>query len=209
MTIFKRGADYFLYIYQQKTQHMKMQLAKAEPKKWLELYGTMLYQYALPRVDDANVAEDLVQETFLSALKGLDGFRGEASEKNWLFTILKNKIIDHYRKKSTEQAVMSMPDLQTTDGDWFNEEGRWTENRLPKDWQAADNQTERKEIRKIINWCKEHLKKMQQMVFTLKYLEDLESDEICKVLKISSSNYWVLIHRARLQMRDCVEKNWM
>jgi len=186
-----------------------MQFAKADPKKWLELYGTMLYQYALPRVNDVIVAEDLVQDTFLAALKGLDRYRGEASEKNWLFTILKNKIIDHYRKKSTEQAVMSMPDLQKTDDSWFNEEGRWAENRLPQDWKSADDQIEQKEIRKIINWCKDHLKNIQQMVFTLKYLENLKSEEICKVLNITSSNYWVLLHRARLQMRDCVEKRWI
>lgn len=188
---------------------MEKQSSKANPQKWLELYGDMLFQYALPRVNDSVIAEDLVQDTFLSALKGLDGYKGEASEKNWLFTILKNKIIDYYRKKATEQAVMTMPDLKLMDDEWFNEEGSWAENRMPKDWQAADNPVERKEIQNIINWCKDHLKALQQTVFTLKYMEDLDSDEICKVLKISSSNYWVLIHRARLQMRDCVEKYWL
>jgi RNA polymerase sigma-70 factor (ECF subfamily) len=182
---------------------------KADSKKWFALYGTLLYQYALPRVNDSEIAEDLVQDTFLSALKGLDGFKGEASEKNWLFSILKNKIIDFYRKKATEQSVMSMPDLQLAENDWFDEEGSWAENRMPKDWHASDNPTERKEIQKIINWCKDHLKALQQHVFTLKYMEDVESEEICKVLNISSSNYWVLIHRARLQMRDCVEKYWL
>lgn len=185
---------------------MEKQAIKANPQKWLELYGDLLYKYSLPRVNDSVIAEDLVQETFLSALKGLEGYKGEASEKNWLFTILKNKIIDYYRKKATEQAVMTMPDLHVVDGEWFNEEGSWAENRMPKDWHAADNPVERKEIQKIITWCKDHLKELQQTVFTLKYMEDLDSVEICKVLNISSSNYWVLIHRARLKMRDCVEK---
>jgi len=182
---------------------------KADPQKWVENYGDMLYQYALPRVNDSVIAEDLVQETFLSALKGLEGYKGEASEKNWLFSILKNKIIDYYRKKATEQAITSMPDLKVVEDDWFNEDGRWAENKMPKDWNVSDNPAERKEIQKIINWCKDHLKNLQQHVFTLKYMEDLDSDEICKVLNISSSNYWVLIHRARLQMRDCVEKYWL
>lgn len=182
---------------------------KANPHKWLSLYGNLLYQYVLPRVNDRVIAEDLVQETFLSALKGLDGYKGEASEKNWLFTILKNKIIDHYRKKATEQAVMSMPDLNGAEDEWFTEEGGWVENKMPKDWHAAESPVERKEIQKIINWCKDHLKELQQHVFTLKYMEDLDSAEICKVLNISPSNYWVIIHRARLQMRDCVEKNWL
>ncbi len=181
----------------------------ANPKKWLQLYGDMLYQYALPRVNDPVMAEDLVQDTFLSALKGLNGYKGEASEKNWLFTILKNKIIDHYRKKATRQQVMTASDLQTTDDDWFNDDGRWAEDRKPKNWHTIEDPLERKEIQKIINGCKDHLKELQQQVFTLKYLEDLDSVEICKVLNISSSNYWVLIHRARLQMRDCVEKHWL
>ncbi len=188
---------------------MEKQAVKADPKKWVDLYGMLLYQYALPRVNDIIVAEDIVQETFLSALKALDGYRGEASEKNWLFTILKNKIIDHYRKRATEQSVMSMPDLQAVENDMFDEHGSWIENRMPKDWHAADNPLERKEIQKIINWCKDHLKALQQNVFTLKYMEDMDSTEICKVLNISSSNYWVLIHRARLQMRDCVEHYWL
>jgi RNA polymerase sigma-70 factor (ECF subfamily) len=187
---------------------MAKQAVKANPQKWLELYGDMMYQYALPRVHDSAMAEDVLQETFLSALKGLEGYKGEASEKNWLFTILKNKIIDYYRKKSSDQRVLAMPDLQVVEDDWFNENGQWAENKMPKDWRASDNLAEKKEIQKIIAWCKDHLKAIQKDVFTLKYLEDLDSDEICKVLNISSSNYWVLIHRARLQMRGCVEKYW-
>jgi len=68
------------------------------PSEWISNYADALYAYAKPRVNDAQLAEDLVQETFLSAWKARDGFKGEASEKSWLFTILKNKIIDHYRK---------------------------------------------------------------------------------------------------------------
>ncbi len=200
----------FRYFYKKSMPHTTEKMAIiANPKKWLENYGNLLYQYALPRVNDSVIAEDLIQETFLSALKGLDGYKGEASEKNWLFTILKNKIIDYYRKKATEQAVTPMPDLKMVEDDWFNEDGRWAENKIPKDWDASDNPAERKEIQKIINWCKDHLKNLQQNVFTLKYMEDLDSEEICKVLNITSSNYWVLIHRARLQMRDCVEKYWL
>jgi len=188
---------------------MEQTSPKANPEKWLSLYGDILYQYTLPRVNDTVIAEDLVQETFLSALKGLAGYKGEASEKNWLFAILKNKIIDHYRKKSTEQWLVAIPDLQAADDEWFNDEGSWSQTKTPKDWQASNTPVERKEIQKIINWCKDHLKEIQKHVFTLKYMEDLDSIEICKVLNITSSNYWVLIHRARLQMRDCVEKNWI
>ena len=181
----------------------------ADPKKWLALYGDLMYQYCLPRVNDTMAAEDLVQETFLSALKGLDTYRGEASEKNWIFAILKNKIIDHYRKKAKEQSVITASDSPFNDDKWFNEDGHWNENSMPKDWYATEDPTERKELQKIINLCKDNLRTLQQQVFILKYMEELDSDEICKVLEITASNFWVLIHRARLQMRGCVEKNWL
>ncbi len=188
---------------------MEKVIIKVNPDKWLDLYGNLLYQYALPRVNEVVIAEDLVQETFLSAIKGLSGFKGEASEKNWLFAILKNKIIDHYRKKATAQTVMTLPEINIQEDGWFNPDGRWAENKIPNDWKASDNPTERKELQKIIQWCKDHLKDLQQHVFTLKYLEELNSDEICKVLNISQSYYWVLLHRSRLQIRDCVEKHWI
>lgn len=181
---------------------MSLNPAEANPHTWIESYGDLLYQYALPRVNDPGLAEDLVQETFLSGLKGLQSYKGEASEKNWLFAILKNKIIDHFRKKSREASVVTMPDLSSVNEEWFDEKGGWIPQKTPREWPLL----EQKEIRRIINWCKDHLKNLQQHVFVLKYLEDLDSDEICKVLNISSSNYWVLIHRARLQMRECVEK---
>lgn len=182
---------------------------KAEPRRWLELYGDMLYQYALYRVSDQLTAEDLVQETFLSGLKGLGNFKGEASEKNWLFTILKNKIIDHYRKKAKEHAVTSMPDLKAVEGEWFHEDGHWLEYKRPGNWHLPGSPMEKKEFQTIILRCRDDLKSLQQYVFTLKYIEGRDSDEICKVLNITSSYYWVLMHRARLQMRDCVEMNWL
>ena len=188
---------------------MEKRTSFVNPGDWLRLYGDLLYQYALPRVSDAATAEDLVQETFLSALKAIDGYKAEASEKSWLYTILKNKIIDHYRKKSREEAFISMPDLQLAEDDWFGEEGNWNEQKIPKDWNASESPVEQKEMQQIIFWCRDHLKTVQQHVFTLKYMEDMEAAEICKVLNIAASNYWVIIHRARLQMRDCVEKYWL
>lgn len=198
-----------LYFYFKSSSLMNKNGSKPNPKKWVALYGNPMYQYVLPRVNDNIIAEDLVQETFLSALKGINRYKEEASEKTWLFSILKNKIIDYYRKKTVEQTTIPIPDLNLLEDDWFNGEGNWVENKIPREWQVNDNPMERKEIQKIINWCKDNLKALQHHVFTLKYMEDLDSVEICKVLDISPSNYWVLLHRARLQMRDCVEKNWL
>ena len=180
----------------------------ADPRQWVSLYGNMLIQYALPRVRDMVVAEDLVQDTFLSALKGLGSFKGEASEKNWLFAILRNKIADYYRGRKTEIVALEDTVPQGQDSR-FRKDGMWERNKRPQPWAEPENPAEHKEMQRIIDWCKEHLKELPKMVFVLKYLEERDSDEICKVLGISPSNYWVLIHRARLQMRECLEKHWL
>jgi RNA polymerase sigma-70 factor (TIGR02943 family) len=175
--------------------------------KWVNNYGDILYRYALPRVNDSEVAKDLVQDTFLAAWRNYENFKGEISEKNWLFTILKNKIIDHFRKSST-RLTDSLPDVGNSDS-YFDETDSWPSVSAPQDWNAhTESIIDRKEFYEVLSKCKGMLKEIQNSVFTLKYIDGLESDEICKELKITASNYWVLIHRAKLQLRACLEKNW-
>lgn len=167
----------------------------------------MLYRYALPRVNDEDTAKDLVQETFLAAWRNYENFKGEISEKNWLYTIIKNKIIDHFRKAST-RLTDRLPGIASEES-YFDENLHWTQAASPNDWSnSADEAVNRKEFYDILKNCKSKLKKIQDMVFTMKYQEDMDSEEICKALNITSSNYWVLIHRAKLQLRVCIEKNW-
>ena len=178
------------------------------PDKWVTLYADALYSYTLPRVNDAALAEDIVQETFLSAWKARDGFKGEASEKSWLFAICKNKIIDHYRKKAKD-IVQPMADKDPSDG-FFDESEHWTQEDKPGDWGLDYSKTlNNKDFYHVLETCKKKLQQIQQSVFVMKYMEDLDSAEICKALGITASNYWVLIHRAKLQLRTCLEKNWI
>lgn len=188
---------------------MQPERASLDPANWMPLYGRELYQYALSRVDHPEEAEDLLQETLLSALKGRDGYKGEASEKNWLYSILKNKIVDFYRKKAGGRKTQQLPELNSQEDHWFDEAGAWQEQSRPVDWHFTSTAVEQKELRRIIEQCKEDLKEVQRQVFILKYLEEKDADFICKVLNISASNYWVLLHRCRLQMRTCVEHHWL
>jgi RNA polymerase sigma-70 factor (TIGR02943 family) len=188
---------------------MLKQTISLNPAKWVHLYGQDLFQYTLARVDSRNDAEDILQETLLSALKGREGFKGEASEKNWLFSILKNKIVDHYRKKARSRNTQSLPDLTNDENSWFNEEGGWYATTRPSDWEFGQTSAEKKELQAIIEQCRDDLKELQRQVFVLRYMEDKDADFICKVLDISPSNYWVLLHRCRLQMRTCVEHYWL
>ena len=188
---------------------MVNQQSKLNPAQWVKLYGNVLYRYTIARVDDSEEAADLVQETMLAALKGAVAYKGEASEKNWLFSILKNKIVDHYRNKASRRTFQELPELDEDESHWFDTEGRWQANGIPLEWCYSQTPAERKELQRIIEQCKEDLKEVQRQVFVLKYMEDRESDFICKVLNISASNYWVLLHRCRLQMRTCVEHHWL
>jgi RNA polymerase sigma-70 factor (ECF subfamily) len=174
------------------------------PANWVDLYADQLYAYCLKRIDDTMLAEDLVQETFLNAWKAKDSFTGAASEKNWLYAILKNKLKDHFRSKQHQQQ------MATSTADFFDNNGNWQPSQQPQQWPSAFNQpAEHKEFYTVLDSCKNKLKEIQQHVFVLKYMEDYKAEEICDLLQISANNYWVIIHRAKLQIRKCIEKNWV
>lgn len=181
-------------------------LSSFNPNEWVKKYADALYAYTVVRVSDTGIAEDIVQDTFLSAWKARDSYQGQASEKNWLYAICKNKIIDHYRKQSRNIVQLSNKE----EGLYFDEVEHWSQEAHPKEWgMDYDQPVETKEFYSVLNMCKEKLKDIQQAVFVMKYMEDLDADEICKALNITSSNYWVLVHRAKLHLRKCMEKNWV
>ena len=175
---------------------------------WVNNYGDALYAYTLARVNSQPQAEDIVQETFLSAWRARDTYNGLASEKNWLYTICKNKIIDHYRKVATNREVLSSIDENVDN--FFVEDGHWSQESKPKEWGLDYSKSiESKEFYTILGKCKNKLKEMQESVFTMKYLEDIDTNDICETLGITVQNYWILIHRAKIQLRNCLEKNWI
>lgn len=181
---------------------------KVKATEWVNDYSDILYGYTLQRVKDTHLAKDLVQETFLAAWRNVAQYNGEASVKTWLFTILKNKIIDHYRKASTRLTDELSDDRN--DAIFFEADGHWAESAYATDWQTGNSKSvETKEFYSILHQCKKKLKEIQEAVFNMKYLDNMESDEICKELNITPSNYWVLIHRAKVQLRSCLETNWL
>lgn len=174
------------------------------PENWVNNYADALFAFALPRVHDKQFAEDIVQSTFLSAWSGRFGYTGQASEKTWLFTICRNKIIDHYRKKVKMPLVAGEEEL------YFDAANHWTADAAPKEWKIIDiDPLDAKDFSEIFSLCKSKLKPVQQQVFSMKYLDDMMSEEICRLLGITLSNYWVLLHRAKLHLRECLEKNWV
>jgi len=190
---------------------MSAAIHSLNPQSWVHLYADELYGYAMGKTGDTGLAEDLVQETFLAALRALDEFRGQSSERTWLFAILKFKIAGHYRKASTRYEVpqphAAEEEVYT---DWyFTADGSWKESMSPKDWgidQAAA--LENKELAAALHDCIGRLMGMHKQVIVAKLLDEKETEHVCKELNMTTTNYWVIIHRAKLQLRACLEKNW-
>jgi RNA polymerase sigma-70 factor (ECF subfamily) len=186
-------------------------MGATNPERWVDDHGDVLYRYALARVRDATVAEDLLQETFVAALKAQEGFAGQSSERTWLTGILKHKLIDHFRKRSREVPFDPTEPLPAAFEMQFDAAGHWNvaAGFGPKDWGSdAAGDMENKEFWEILDNCLGKLPPRTAQAFTLREMDDLPGEEICKVLQITATNLWVLLHRARMQLRQCLEMNW-
>lgn len=191
---------------------MKNEYETLRPAQWLENYGDFLFSLAVIKVNSRETAEDIVQETFLSAFNARASFRQDSSEKTWLTAILKNKIIDHYRKKDVLKNTDNyIADTSTGfDEHFFNsKDGHWLAEAGPLGWkEQADSRVNRNEFNRIVQYCVQKMPPKLVPVFVAKYLEEVNTDIICKEFNITSSNYWVIIHRAKVLIRSCLEKNW-
>ena len=177
-----------------------------KPNLWIDNYADYLYNYAISRVNDSDLAKDLVQETFFAGLKSAKNFEGKSTERTWLVAILKRKIIDYYRKINSNKGKAEVRMSFYEDGD---KEGSWIEERAPQTWDnEADKLMESEELKTTIDACIDHLPEKYAMVFRMKTIQGFETEDICKELEITPSNLWVMIHRARTQLRKCMEENW-
>jgi RNA polymerase sigma-70 factor (TIGR02943 family) len=174
--------------------------------KWIDNYADYLYNYTISRVNNSDLAKDLVQETFFAGLKSAKNFQGKATERTWLVSILKRKIIDHYRKINSKKGQAEVRMNFYDDGE---NEGNWLEERVPQSWDnASEKNIENEELKSQLEACINKLPEKYAMVFRMKTVQEFETEEICKELDITSSNLWVMIHRARTQLRKCMEDNW-
>jgi RNA polymerase sigma-70 factor (ECF subfamily) len=180
---------------------------RSDPADWVDRYGDYLFRYALLRLRDRSAAEDLVQETFLAALKNRETFSGGSSEATWLVGILKHKIADHFRRQAREG---SLPDGEPPDpsGDTpFGATGHWTSG--PADWGGnPPDLLRQKEFLEELTKCLSGLSPAQANAFTLREIEGLSTGEICKILDVTETNLWVILHRARMHLRRCLETRW-
>lgn len=183
-----------------------MTAIKHDLGEWVGSYTNDLYSWAIYKVSDPELAKDLIQDTFLAAAEKLASFRGESSPKTWLFSILNYKIIDVYRKKVNQP-------VETDDrifSNFFDEDGTWHREKRPVDWHHEEkNLLDDEEFQKVLKECLEALPDQWNMCVKLKYLMNKKGNEICQELGLATTNYWQIIHRAKLQLRECVELNWL
>jgi RNA polymerase sigma-70 factor (ECF subfamily) len=177
-----------------------------KPENWVFDHSDYLYSYAVTRIFNKEDVLDIIQDTFFSALKAKDTFKGESTERTWLIAILKRKIIDYYRKKARET-----PKINTNENVFEksgSKTGHWREEKIPKEWIYENDSLEKKEFQSIFNNCLSLLPSTWAAVFILRTIEELNTEEVCKELNISPSNLWTTIHRAKLQLRECMEIKW-
>ncbi len=176
------------------------------PNKWIDLYSDYLFNYTITRVSDRDIAQDLVQDTFLAGLKSMKNFKGEASERTWLISILKRKIIDYYRKINSNKGKAEVRINYNTDSET---EGDWLEERVADPYdKTAEDTLQNSELSDAIHNCLGKLPQKQADVFKMKTIQGFETEVICNELNITASNLWVIIHRARTAMAGCLKENW-
>lgn len=176
-----------------------------DPHTWLAEHGDYLFHMAQRKLRSDAQAEDAVQDTLLAALSARDRYVGDATPRTWLTGILKHKIIDQIRRQVREVEI---PHNEDGGEDWealFQADGHWTSPLL--EWKNPQQEAELAQLRVILLECTDHLKPMMARVFSLREVIGLDTEEICKELNISSTNCWVLLHRARLFLRECLELN--
>ncbi|PHN03644.1 sigma-70 family RNA polymerase sigma factor [Flavilitoribacter nigricans] len=180
---------------------------RSELAKWVRLYTKDLLLWAINKTADRHLAEDLVQETFLAAAENMEAFKGDSQVRTWLLGILKNKIAEYYTRTLRKYVGRPLPmeDLST----YFVAGGHWTKEAQPNAWGAsAENLTDIPAFNRILDNCIEHLPEIMNACIRLKFLDEKKGAQICQELGITATNYWQLIRRAKLQLRDCLENNW-
>lgn len=180
------------------------------PDQWLEIHGDALYRYALVRLRDADKAEEAVQDTLVAALQAYSRFNGGAAVRTWLIGILKHKILDHFRREARTAHVnlsdheLAESDLEIVD-EYFAQDGHWRE--VPSDWGDPEEAAERSQLLEILQRCLDGLPERLGRLFIMRELMEESTEAICQEMKISPTNAWTMLYRARLELRQCLDRN--
>lgn len=184
---------------------METNLQENSLENWVNLYTADLLSWASHKVSNTELAKDLVQDTFLAASEKIESFRGASSPKTWLFSILNFKIIDHYRAKIKQPVKLG----DQTIASFFTGDGEWLPERRPGNWiEDESHLLDNDEFNLTLKKCLDALPEKWSLSVKLKYLMSKKGEEVCQELGITPTNYWQMLHRAKLQLRECLENSW-
>jgi len=173
----------------------------------IQQHRSYLLRYAVLQLRNPEQAEDVVQETLLAALEGRARFAGGSSLKTWLTGILKHKILDAIRRKSREQPLAPAGDDDHDAVDaLFKQDGHWQE--MPATWGDPEQALENRKFWEIFELCSRLLPERTARVYMLREVMEMTTEEICQEFGITPTNLWVILHRARLVLRECLEIKW-
>ena len=174
----------------------------------LEALRPALVRFAHLQLRNHDAAEDVVQDTLIAVLEKPDRFAGQSSLRTYVTGILKHKIIDVMRSSKREcriEADDGQSDADVIDA-LFKQDGHTVD--MPRQWGDPDATLERKDFFRVLEICLERLPARNARVFMMREWLELETDEICKELQVSTSNAWVMLYRARVQLRECLDISW-
>jgi RNA polymerase sigma-70 factor (ECF subfamily) len=178
-----------------------------DPATWVDQHGDFLFRYALARIGDRTIAEDLVQEAFLAALRDGKNFAGRSAERTWFVGILKHKIVDHLRRQSRERPVSAVNSSGEMGEEVFDKNGWWQVK--PANWSGNPSEVlEKKEFWEAFRHCLKNLPQPLRTVFSLREMDELPTDAVCEALRVTPGNLGVMLYRARMGLRRCLEINW-
>jgi len=179
--------------------------SNATIKSWVELYSDHLFTWAYFKTSDKEAAEDIVQETFLAAVLSFEKYEGKSEPKTWLLSILNNKVADHFRTvyRGKETPAISF-------SEFFDSNEHWVVDQKPKAWEYDDEKhlLDNHDFKRTLSECINKLPDNWRASILLKFVEERDSHIICQELEISTTNYWQILHRAKLQLRKCLEQSW-
>ena len=179
----------------------------ADPDQIAELRSDML-RFASLQLRDAVIAEDVVHEAINAALSS-DNYSGKGSLKSWVFAILRNKIVDIIRERSRHPTEQYVEDEGMDIDDQFDKRGHWKKTQKPANWGEPEKTLENEQFWVVFEICLNHLPENTARVFMMREHLGMELKEVCQELDISNSNAWVIMHRARSQLRKCLETNFI
>ncbi|MDD3322866.1 MAG: sigma-70 family RNA polymerase sigma factor [Paludibacter sp.] len=172
---------------------------------WVDLYSDKLYSWAYHKTSSKEMAEDLVQETFLAAVQSFEKFEEKSNPSTWLFSILNHKINDYYRSSFRLPTVNESNIVDR----FFDETDTWKQEERPHEWDlTSDNLLDDVNFLVVLDYCLKNLPDSWNSAVRLKFLEEKKGEIICQELGISTTNLWQIVHRAKLQLRKCLEINW-